>query len=122
MLVVDDEPAVRGALVQLLGAAGYRVLEAEDGERAVEIYRAHPSEIQVVLLDMIMPRLGGRETFLRLQRLDPEVCVILTTGFALNDEAQAILDLGVRGFLAKPYDIAALSEALARATRGSPTD
>jgi DNA-binding NarL/FixJ family response regulator len=61
-----------------------------------------------------MPGMGGRETYIALRGVKPDVRVLLTTGFALNDEAQAILDLGVRGFLAKPYDIDALGEALER--------
>jgi two-component system cell cycle sensor histidine kinase/response regulator CckA len=114
VLLVEDEPLVRRAALGALSYLGYDVIEAEDGARAVEIFRERHHEIRVVLLDMVMPRMGGRETYLALRECDPRVAVLLTTGFALNEEAQAILDLGVRGFIAKPYDVQALSEAIAQ--------
>jgi DNA-binding NarL/FixJ family response regulator len=71
-----------------------------------------------VVLDMVMPRLDGRGTYLALRQVNPAVRVLLTTGFALNDEAQRILDLGVRGFIAKPFTIETLSSALAKVIGG----
>ena len=114
VLLVEDEALVRVAAVQALRASGYAVIEAADGAEAVELFSRHHAELSAVVLDMIMPRMGGREAYLALRACDASVPVLLVTGFALNDEAQSILDLGVRGFLSKPYDAPSLSEALAR--------
>jgi len=118
VLVVDDERAVREAVAAALRALGYRVVSAEDGASAVELFREH-AEIDLVLLDMVMPGMDGRATYLALRALRPEVRVVLTTGFALNEEAQRILDLGVREFIAKPFSIETLSQIVARSLVGS---
>ena len=112
ILLVDDDDAVRGSLASGLEAIGYTVARARDGEEAVECFRKEPGGFAGVLLDMSMPKLDGRGTYLALRELDPEVRVLLMTGYALNEEAQEILDLGVRGFLAKPFRLGDLSEAL----------
>jgi two-component system, cell cycle sensor histidine kinase and response regulator CckA len=117
VLVVDDEKVVRSATTVALRELGYGVVAVEDGNSAIATYRERRDEIVAVLLDMIMPRMDGRATYLALREIDPEVPVLLTTGFALNEEAQRILDLGVRGFLAKPFDVNALAEALAEVSR-----
>src|SRR5262249_53753999 len=114
VLLVEDEEHVRVASARSLSSIGYEVVPASDGVEALEIYRARGPEIAAVVLDMVMPRLSGRDTYLALRNLDPAVRVVLTTGFALNEEAQEILDLGVREFVPKPYDLESLSEALAR--------
>ncbi len=119
VLVVDDERAVRDAAVMSLRGLGYRVFSADSGSAAIEVFRARAKEIDAVLLDMIMPQMDGRHTYLELQRLRPDVCVVLTTGFALNEEAQSILDLGVSHFIAKPYSLEALSQVVAKAVARS---
>jgi PAS domain S-box-containing protein len=114
VLVVDDEPLVRRAFARALETLGYDVLLAADGVEAVDLYRERTGAIAAVVLDMVMPRMDGRATYLALRELDPSVSVLLTTGFALNEEAQSILDLGVRAFVPKPCDIETLSHTLAR--------
>ncbi len=114
VLLVEDEALVRAAAALALRTSGYEVIEAADGVEAVERYERHHGELAAVVLDMNMPRMGGRDTYLALREHDAAIPVLLVSGYALNDEAQAILDLGVRGFLAKPHDAAALSEAVAR--------
>lgn len=113
ILVVDDEPVLRRAAIQVLKMLGYDAVGAEDGIAAIEIFSKRSNEISGVLLDMSMPRLDGRGTYLAMREIDPEVRVLLTTGYALNEEAQAIMDLGVRGFIEKPWNIQTLSVALA---------
>jgi PAS domain S-box-containing protein len=114
VLVIDDERSVRDALAAALRGLGYRVLVAEDGASAVEIVRGR-TDIDAVLLDMVMPRMDGKATYLALRDVRPNVRVVLTTGFALNEEAQRILDLGVRDFIAKPFSVETLSQVIARA-------
>jgi CheY-like chemotaxis protein len=102
--------AVGGTLEEL----GYQALRASGGAEAVEIFRSRPGAIDAVVLDMVMPHMDARATYLALRALDPRVRVLLMTGYALNEEAQSILDLGVAGFLPKPCTPERLSAALAR--------
>jgi CheY-like chemotaxis protein len=114
VLLVEDEALVRVATFRTLKQLGYRVIACEDGDEAVEIFRERHTEITAVMLDMMMPRMSGRQTYVAMREIDPEVRVLLTTGFAHNEEVQRILSLGVRGFIAKPYELTSLSQALAK--------
>jgi CheY-like chemotaxis protein len=114
ILLVDDDPIVRQASTGLLQLLGYEVVICEDGQMAVDYYREHGREIDLVLLDLVMPRLGGLETFRALKAIDPSVKVVLTTGYGHNEAVQALLDEGVVGFAPKPYHARTLSEMLAR--------
>jgi len=117
VLVVDDEPAVRAVSCMSLHEAGYQVLEASDGAQAVELYRARASQIAAVLLDMTMPGMDGAATYAALQQLDPDVRVVLTSGF---DEGERVASLGGRErvvFLAKPARLQQLVNAVASVAR-----
>jgi CheY-like chemotaxis protein len=92
----------------MLQSVGYRVLLAENGIEAVEIYEERGEEIGLVILDMIMPKMGGREAFLRLKAMNPKVKTLLSTGYSQDGKTQAILDRGGKGFLQKPYRLDAL--------------
>jgi len=105
ILVVDDEESIRTLVADVLGSYGYKVLTAKDGEEAIEIYRERYSEISLVILDMIMPKMGGHETFRKLREINRDVRAILSTGFSQNGRAQEILREGVRGFIQKPYNV-----------------
>ncbi len=108
ILIVDDEAAIRDLARDTLGSFGYKVLSAENGAEAVDIYRERKDEINLVILDMVMPKMGGREAFLKLRELNPDVKALLSTGYSQVGKAQEILDDGVRGFIQKPYQISAL--------------
>jgi len=108
VLVVDDEEPIRSLAKEMLESSGYRVMLAKDGKEAVGVFQKYYSEIYLVILDLIMPRMGGRETFLRLKEVDPNVRTLLSTGYSQNGKAQEILDSGVMGFLQKPYQLNAL--------------
>lgn len=84
ILIVDDHETIWDFLIDALQELGYSVLLAENGLDAVEIYEANPDQIDLVLLDMIMPKSGGHQTFMRLKAIDPEVKVILSSGFVPN--------------------------------------
>ncbi|MEW6260059.1 MAG: PAS domain S-box protein [Thermodesulfobacteriota bacterium] len=112
ILLVDDEPMVRDVGNQLLKHMGYEVIEAEGGQQAIERYAAERGRIDGVILDMIMPGMPGGAVFDRLKEMDPDVRVILSSGYSIDGEAQAILDRGCRGFLQKPFTIKQLTEAL----------
>jgi CheY-like chemotaxis protein len=116
VLVVDDDPIVRAALASALKALGYQPVEAENGMDAVDIYRTHHDELVAVILDMVMPGMNGKATFLALRDINSDVQVILMSGYTLNEEVQEILDLGVKCFVSKPYSVDSLAHALAELT------
>ncbi len=103
VLVVDDEPAVRSLARRVLEKFGFRVMTADDGLKALEIFRAHAAEFVAVLLDVTMPNLDGTETFRELRRLRPEVKIILSSGYDQREMQHRIAADGSAGFLHKPY-------------------
>lgn len=113
ILVVDDEEAIRQIARAILEECGYQVILAENGEEAVRIFHQRSREIAAVLLDMVMPKKSGKETFLELQGIDPAVKVLLSSGFKNDEQVRAISRLGVRGFIQKPYTFEQLSLAMA---------
>lgn len=112
VLVADDEELVRTVAKDLLEAMGYRVLTANDGEETIDLFKKRGHEIDVILLDMMMPRMGGSETFDRLKGMDPDVRVLLSSGYSLEGEAAEIMKRGCSGFIQKPFKLAELSNRL----------
>jgi CheY-like chemotaxis protein len=109
ILLVDDEPAVLAVNKQILESLGYTVHEKASGQEAIAFFGEMKNDIDLVILDMIMPGLSGSETFDRIMELNPSVKVILSSGYSLDGQAQQIMDRGCRGFIQKPFDIARLS-------------
>ncbi len=120
VMLVDDEELVRQVATTMLETLGYRVITACDGAEAVERFRDIGDEIDVVILDMAMPRLGGRDCFLELKKIRPDVRAILSTGYALDEVTQSVLDEGMAGFAQKPYVLDHLAGALAKAMESAP--
>jgi CheY-like chemotaxis protein len=118
VLVVDDDPIVRRAVAAALVSLGYTTVEAETGADAVEIFAARHDELRAVILDMVMPGMNGKTTYLALKGLDSRVPVVLMSGYTLNEEVQEILDLGVKAFVSKPYSVEVLASAIASVTAG----
>ena len=112
VLIIDDEDTVRQLATELLGKLGFGVLIACDGVEGVEIYRQHYQHIHVVLLDMTMPRLDGSNTYSELRRINPDVKVILSSGFNEQDVTNRFAGKGLSGFLQKPYNLGMLRESL----------
>ena len=108
ILVVDDEHAIREVASDILRLRGYEVVLAKDGVEALEVYREHWGRIDLVLLDMVMPRLGGLETYRRLLGMDRNVRVLLCSGFAHNEQAQRAIKEGAIGLLTKPFTMTEL--------------
>ena len=122
ILVVDDEDTILKMATEILGGLGYRVSACSNGTEALAIYREQHAEIDLVILDMVMPELGGRDTFVALREIRPDVKAILSSGYTIDGEAQAILDEGVQAFVQKPFRVAELSHTVARCLRGSDID
>jgi PAS domain S-box-containing protein len=115
VLVVDDEEGVRQVAADILSSLGYDVTIAADGATAVDRYRELADAIDVVLLDLAMPGMGGRECFRALKAINADVKAVLCTGYGFNVAAQQLLDEGMLGIVAKPYEIEQLSSAIAQA-------
>ncbi len=108
ILVIDDEEVIREVTGELLGSFGYRVQLAANGEEGVRIYKNQQPRSDLVILDMVMPRLGGRETLLELKKINPAVKVLFSTGYSQNEKVNEIISLGVTGFIQKPYQVNSL--------------
>jgi len=109
ILLVDDEEMILAVGRKMLESIGYRVTTAAEGKEAVRLFREGKERIDLVILDMIMPGMGGKETFEQLRSIDPGVNVLLSSGYSLNGSAQEILSKGCRGFIQKPFTLAELS-------------
>jgi CheY-like chemotaxis protein len=112
ILVIDDNEVIRSILLSLLARAGYRVLQAADGDKGIALYRDHQDVVSLVLLDMQMPHRNGMETLKELRKINLAVCCLLMTGDERKDE---VLQAEVAGVLAKPFSHASLFMALERA-------
>ena len=112
ILIVDDEAIILDVSKQILENLGYRVLTAKSGQDALNIYSSQHREIDLVILDMIMPEMGGGETFDRLKAINPGVKAMLSSGYSLSGEAKAIMDRGMNEFIQKPFRIDDLSQKI----------
>lgn len=105
ILLVDDEDLIRDLGKRILRKAGYTVLTASNGKEALEIYRKEQRRIALVILDLIMPEMGGEECLEGLLSLDPSVKVLIATGHSANAATKKTLSSGAMGVVSKPYDI-----------------
>ena len=109
ILVVDDHETIWDFVIETLQKLGYTVILAENGLDAVEIYKSNQGQIDLVLLDMVMPKLGGHDAFMMIQEFDPNVKCLLSSGYVSEEEVHDLLEKGARGFLPKPHSIKALA-------------
>ena len=114
VLVVDDEEMLRIAVCKMLRKERYTVIEAGDGDAALELFRANAAEIGIILLDMTLPGISGKKLFEELRRIRPDVRVILTTAYTKEMATNAIGTQQAWGFIRKPYHIADLIGLLRR--------
>jgi PAS domain S-box-containing protein len=114
ILLIDDENTILDVSRELLEMLGYRVCVARSGREAIEIYKAQKDTIDLVILDMIMPSMGGGETFEYLKQINCDVKVILSSGYSINGKAKEIMDRGCRSFIQKPFQVHELSERIRR--------
>ena len=112
VLLVDDEDMIIDVAQRMLEKLGYKVFTARDGKGAVEIFRKHKEEIDVIVLDMIMPKMSGGEAFDQIKKIAPEIRVLLSSGYSINGQASEILNRGCNGFIQKPFNLQNLSKSL----------
>lgn len=109
VLFVDDEESIIDIGTRMLERLGYSVLSTGSGDEAVKIFREKGPLIDMVILDMIMPEMNGKKTFEELKKIDPEIKVLLSSGYSLDGQAREILDRGCSGFIQKPFNLKELS-------------
>ncbi|WP_005031402.1 PAS domain-containing hybrid sensor histidine kinase/response regulator [Holophaga foetida] len=112
ILVVDDELVLRESTAELLHELGYRVETAGNGLEALNYYQAHPGQVALVLMDMTMPVMGGKEAFLAIRDLDPQAKVVLTSGYSEQDVTQSFRNGELVAFLPKPYRMMDLAKVV----------
>jgi len=112
VLLVDDEEIVIDVAVELLKKLGYNVIEAGSGKEAIQLFGDGCDKIDMVILDMIMPDIGGGEVYDRIKEIDPQVKVLLSSGYSIDGQATDILERGCNSFIQKPFSMAVLSKKI----------
>lgn len=115
ILVVDDDRMNIATMKELLERLGYRVLTAGSGQEAVAIAMEGRARIDLVILDMIMPGMGGGKTFDALRQIDPDMKIVVCSGYAASEEARRIMDRGCKGFIQKPFRLRELAGLIRQA-------
>jgi len=121
ILLVDDEEVIVDVSREILEILGYKVMVARSGWEAVELYGSKGAEIDLVILDMIMPGLGGGETFDILKSMNPDIRTILSSGYSINERAKDIMERGISAFLQKPFTMEDLSNKI-KSVIGNPDE
>jgi two-component system cell cycle sensor histidine kinase/response regulator CckA len=103
ILVVDDEPAARVLAKRVFSEAGFEVVAVQSGFECLQLFRKQPHAFALILLDLSMPFMDGEETFRRLRDINPNVVVLLSTGFMAQERVDRMLAAGMAGFLRKPH-------------------
>ena len=112
VLLVDDEEIVLGVGKQMLQRLGYSVKTAGSGQEAVDVFKNSPDDVDLVLLDMIMPGMEAGDIYDKLKAINPAIKVLLSSGYSLDQKASAIIDRGCNGFIQKPFNMKSLEEKI----------
>lgn len=118
VLLVDDDPAIVASVRALLENDGYQILTARNGEEALETFTAHREDIDLIILDLVMPRMSGEECLDKLLEIDPEVKVLGISGYYIDDNAYQKIEPKVKMFMPKPIEPALLLTLVERIVRG----
>ncbi len=111
ILLVDDEDLIRDMIERTLRRSGYKVFTAENGDKALEIYREKMEEIDLIVLDLIMPEMGGEECLDEILKINPAARVLIASGFLAKKSRKAVLERGALGLIGKPCDAGDLLRA-----------
>ncbi|MDX2455748.1 response regulator [Desulfosarcina sp.] len=121
ILVVDDEDMVLEIGTEMIGKMGYQTRSARNGDEAISLYRKSADDIDLVVLDLIMPGASGSETFDMLRQINAGVKVLLASGYSIDSQAIAVMDRGCNGFIQKPYNLEVLSRKIDEILKGEPS-
>jgi CheY-like chemotaxis protein len=114
VLVIDDEETIRIVAKAILSACGFTVILAEDGATGLDSFEKHADRINIVLVDMVMPKRSGRETIAEIRKRKPDVKIVLSSGFSRDEKVNEVLRQGADDFIQKPYTFDNLTEVLRR--------
>ncbi len=117
ILVVDDEYMVLEIGTEMIGKMGYKTISAQNCDEAISQYRDNPDNIDLVVLDPIMPGTSGSETFDMLRQINPRAKVLLASGYSIDSQAMELIDRGCIGFIQKPYNLEDLSRKIDKILR-----
>ena len=112
VLLVDDESMILDVGKEMLKEMGYKVLPARSGSEAVEVYEKNKGEIDLVILDLIMPGVDGAKAYDQMKDINPDVKVLLASGYGITSQVNSILDRGCNGFIQKPFNMRWLSQKI----------
>ncbi len=112
ILLVDDEETIIDIIGMALKMFGYQVLFAKGGDEAIQVYRPQQGQISLVILDMLMPKMSGAMVFDFLKKINPEVRVLLTSGYNYDEDAAKIIERGANGFIQKPFGVKELAKKI----------
>ena len=105
ILIVDDEEFIRDLLTEIIVPMGFEVFTASDGPQAVDIFRQHEGNIELALLDVILPGMDGKDVYYKLKSIRPDVNIIILSGYSQTKIRQELLEAGVEGYITKPFEI-----------------
>ena len=112
MFLIDDDEIVVDVSEMILKSSGYDVVSAKSGKEAIEVYKENHSRIDMVILDMILPDMGGGDTYDRLKEINPGIKVLLASGYDIDYQGRDIMERGCDGFIQKPFNMNELLEKI----------
>ena len=112
ILLVDDEEYIRDLGVELLTDAGYNVLTATNGEEGLELYRQKRENIDLVILDLVIPGMGGKKCYEEILKINPKSKILIVSGYSANGPGKEAIKAGAKGFVGKPFDVSHLLETI----------
>jgi CheY-like chemotaxis protein len=118
ILLIEDEDIVIDVILQMLDSLGYRILLAKTGKEAINIAKSFDGDIDLALLDIVLPDLAGKEAYSRIMEARPNLKVIVCSGYTIDGPPQEVLDIGAQGFIQKPFSYTTLSEKLKEVLEG----
>ena len=102
---MDDEDLVRELGARILTKFGYAVIQAANGREALDLFKKERSQISLVILDLIMPEMGGKQCLQKLLKIDPQVKVLIASGFSADASVREMIQMGAKGFVTKPFRV-----------------
>ena len=112
VFLIDDDDMIADVSELILKNSGYDVVIAKSGKEAIEVYKENHSGIDMVILDMILPDMGGGDTYDRLKEINPGIKVLLASGYDIDSQASDIMERGCDGFIQKPFNMNELLEKI----------
>lgn len=112
VLIVDDELLIRTLFSRLIDKLGYDTMTASNGEEAIEVFSTKKDEIDAVILDMVMPDINGDKVFQHLREIDPQIKILLSTGYSEDDSIEDLIATGNASFIQKPFTIETITPVL----------